>query len=91
MCRNIKPLFNYEPPATVDEIRLASLQFVRKVSGSTTPSSLNEAAFTKAVDYISASVTQLLNSLTTSAKPRDRIIEELKGRSRTERRFSPDH
>ncbi len=91
MCRNIKPLFNYEPPATGDEIRLASLQFVRKVSGSTRPSIVNEAAFTKAVDDIAASVTGLLNSLSTSAKPKDREEEALKTRARTEKRFTTDH
>jgi len=91
MCRNIKPLFNYEPPATAEDIRLASLQFVRKVSGFTTPSSVNDAAFTKAVDDITASVTQLLNSLVTSAKPRDRVAESLKAKSRFENRFGIDH
>jgi hypothetical protein len=91
MCRNIKPLHNFEPPATDAEIRLASLQFVRKISGLTKPSTANQAAFEIAVDDISASVTQLLNSLTTSAKPRDRVEEALKARARAEKRFGTDH
>ena len=91
MCRNIKTLHNFEPPATDAEIRLASLQFVRKISGLTKPSTANQAAFEIAVDDISASVTQLLNSLTTSAKPRDRVEEALKARARADKRFGTDH
>ena len=87
MCRNIKPLHNFEPPATQDEIRLASLQFVRKISGSTKPSSVNAVVFEKAVDDISLSVAQLLNSLTTSATPRDRQQEALKAKDRAQKRF----
>jgi hypothetical protein len=91
MCRNIKPLHNFEPPATQEEISLASLQFVRKISGSTKPSAANQPAFDKAVEDISVSVTQLLNSLTTSANPRDRAEEALKTKTRAEKRFATDH
>ncbi len=87
MCRNIKPLHNFDPPATQDEIRLASLQFVRKISGSVKPSTVNEPAFTKAVEEISASVLILLNSLVTSANPRDRAEEALKAKARAQKRF----
>lgn len=87
MCRNIKPLHNFEPPATGDEIHLASLQFVRKISGSVKPSTANQAAFDQAVAEISVSVTQLLNSLTTTAKPRNRAQEALKANARSEKRF----
>jgi len=87
MCRNIKPLHNFEPPASEAEIHAASLQFVRKISGSTQPSAANQAAFDQAVDEISASVAQLLNSLTTSARPRDREEEALKAKARAAKRF----
>lgn len=90
MCRNIKTLFNFEPPATDAEIRAASVQFVRKVSGSTKPSKANEAAFEHAIDDIAAIVTELLNSLITSAKPRDREVEAAKARARTAQRFGTD-
>lgn len=90
MCRNIKPLHNFEPPATQDEIRLASLQFVRKVSGSARPSAANQAAFDQAVLEISASLTQLLNSLVTNAHPKDRQEEALKTKARSARRFGLD-
>jgi hypothetical protein len=91
MCRNIKPLHNFEPPATQAEIHAASLQFVRKISGSTKPSAANQPAFDQAIQDISASVTQLLNSLTTSAKPRDRAAEALKAKARAEKRFATDN
>jgi hypothetical protein len=86
MCRNIKTLFNFEPPATEEEIRAASLQFVRKVSGSTRPSKANEEVFDRAVDDIAATVSRLLDALATSAPPRDRETEA-KARARAARRF----
>lgn len=87
MCRNIKTLFNYEPPATSDEIRAASIQFVRKISGSTRPSKVNEAAFDRAIDDISTVVSNLLEALVTSAPVRDREVETAKARARVARRF----
>lgn len=90
MCRNIKVLFNFEPPATDEEIRAASTQFVRKVSGSTRPSKANEAAFERAVDDIAASVRQLLDSLVAAAPPREREAEAEKARARATRRFGAD-
>jgi len=83
MCRNIKTLFNYEPPATKDEIRAASVQFVRKISGSTRPSNANQAAFDQAVDEISVVIEDLLDSLLTSAPARDREIEAARARKRS--------
>jgi hypothetical protein len=88
MCRNIKPLFNFEPPVTDDEIRAAALQFVRKVSGFNTPSKANEAAFLAAVDEIAAVSRTLLSSLETKAPPRDRAEVAAKARVRATRRFS---
>jgi hypothetical protein len=88
MCRNIKPLFNYEPPATEEEIRGAALQFVRKISGFTRPSKANEPAFTRAVDQVSAAARVLLGSLVTSADPRDREIDAARARARYAQRFS---
>ncbi len=88
MCRNIKPLFNFEPPVTEDEIRAAALQFVRKVSGFNTPSKANEAAFLAAVDEIAAASRKLLSSLETNAPPRNRAEEAAKARARAARRFS---
>lgn len=88
MCRNIKTLFNFEPPATEDEIRAASLQFVRKLSGFSKPSQANEAAFSRAVDEVAAAATQLLASLSTTAGPRDREVEADKARERSRRRFA---
>jgi hypothetical protein len=82
MCRNIKPLYNYDPPANDDEIRAAALQFVRKVSGYTKPSQANEPAFAAAVDEISAAVTRLLEALETSAPPKNREVEAAKARER---------
>lgn len=88
MCRNIKPLFNFEPPATEDEIRAASLQFVRKVSGLNKPSRANEAAFQVAVDEIASITTRLLQQLETNAPPKDRAVEATKARTRSTRRFA---
>ena len=87
MCRNIKILFNFDPPATEEEIRDASLQFVRKVSGSTKPSKANEKAFNHAVADIAVSVRELLDSLTTSAMPKNREAEAAKARAKAARRF----
>ncbi len=87
MCRNIKTLFNFDPPASEDEIRAASLQFVRKLSGSTKPSRANEAAFDRAVDDVSCVARQLLDSLVTTATPRNREVEAAKARTRSARRF----
>jgi hypothetical protein len=87
VCRNIKTLFNFEPPATEQEIRDASLQFVRKLSGSTVPSKANEAAFQRAVEEVAASATALIRSLVTNAAPRDRQVEADKARVRSAARF----
>jgi hypothetical protein len=87
MCRNIRPLFNFEPAATDDDVRGASLQFVRKVSGFTKPSQANEAAFDKAVDDISAIVGDLLAALVTSAPAKDREVEAARARARAQQRF----
>ena len=87
MCRNILPLFNFEPPASSEEVRAASLQFVRKVSGYTKPSRANQAAFDRAVDEVASSVRELLDSLVTSAPPRDRETEATKARARARRRY----
>ncbi|MBI4790378.1 MAG: DUF2277 domain-containing protein [Chloroflexi bacterium] len=88
MCRNIKPLFNFSPPATEDEIRGAALQFVRKISGSQQPSRSNQAAFNRAVDEVAASARTLLESLVTSAEPRDREIQAQRARAKAAKRFS---
>lgn len=87
MCRNIKRLFNFEPPATEDEIRAASLQFVRKISGSNTPSRVNEAAFNTAVDDIARIAARLLMSLDSAAPPRNREDEAAKAKVRATKRF----
>lgn len=87
MCRNIKTLHNFEPPATEGEVRAAALQFVRKVSGSQKPSRANEAAFGRAVDEIATATTRLLAALVTSAAPRDREVEAARARARAEKRF----
>jgi hypothetical protein len=87
MCRNIKPLFNFEPPATDDEVRSAALQFVRKLSGFTKPSQANEAAFAQAVDDIAATARVLVDSLSTNSPPRDREVEAEKARERSRQRF----
>ena len=88
MCRNIKPLFNFEPPVTEDEIRAAALQFVRKVSGFNAPSKANEAAFHTAVDEIAAAARTFLSSLETNAPPKNREEEAAKARARSAQRFS---
>jgi hypothetical protein len=88
MCRNIKTLFNFEPPASEDEILAASVQFVRKISGSTKPSKANEAAFEKAVAAVSAASRDLLATLVTAAPPRDRDVEAEKLRLRAAARFA---
>lgn len=87
MCRNIKTLFNFEPPATKDEIHDAALQFVRKLSGSTHPSKRNEAAFEHAVETIAAAARELLGTLETSQPPRDRDVEAAKAKARSAQRF----
>ena len=87
MCRNIKKLFNFEPPATETEVHDASLQFVRKLSGFTRPSKANEVAFDVAVEAVSQVAQELLSSLTTQAKPWDREIEAAKARERAAKRF----
>lgn len=87
MCRNIRTLFNFEPPATELEIRDASLQFVRKLSGFTVPSKANEAAFNRAVEEIAAATLVLINSLTTTADPRNREVEATRARERAASRF----
>ena len=89
MCRNIKPLFNFEPPVSEDEIQAAALQFVRKVSGFTKPSKANEAAFLAAVEEITAASRKLLGSLETNAPPKDRDEEAAKARARSAQRFPP--
>lgn len=86
MCRNIRPLFNFEPPATEEEIRAASLQFVRKISGFNKPSRANEAAFAAAVDEIARVSSQLLNSLESPAAPKDREVEAAKAKARAAQR-----
>src|SRR6266576_233473 len=87
MCRNIKTLHNFTPPATEEEIRASSLQFVRKLSGFTKPSKANEQAFTRAVDEVTQIAQELLSSLVTNAPPRDRDVEALKARARSAKRF----
>lgn len=88
MCRNIKTLANFEPPATDDEIRASALQFVRKLSGSTRPSRANEDAFNRAVDDVTAAAQRLIHSFTTNAAPRDREEEARKARERSLKRFA---
>lgn len=87
MCRNIKMLHNFKPPATAEEIRASSIQFVRKLSGFTKPSKANEAVFNRAVEQVSQAATELLQSLVTNAPPLDREIEAAKARARTAERF----
>lgn len=87
MCRNIRTLFNFEPPATELEIRDASLQFVRKLSGFSVPSKANEAAFDRAVEEVAASARKLLASMVTNAEPRNREVEAAKAKARSEIRF----
>ncbi len=92
MCRNIKTLFNFDPPATDDEIQAAALQFVRKLSGFNSPSKANEAAFHRAVDEVAAVARNLMDSLVTNAEPRNREVEIKRARARAVRRFgiNPD-
>jgi hypothetical protein len=87
MCRSIKTLFNFKPPATEEEIRSASLQFVRKLSGYQKPSQANEAAFNLAVEQVAAAAHRMLDSLQTSAEPRDREVEAARARARAAERF----
>ena len=87
MCRNIKTLHNFKPPATDEEIRASSLQFARKLSGFTKPSKANEVAFNRAVDQVTRAAEELLQSLVTNAPPRDREAEAAKARARTTERF----
>ncbi len=88
MCRNIRPLYNFQPPATAEEIRDASLQFVRKVSGFHRPSKANEAVFLAAVDQIASATGSLLSALTTNAPPRDRAVEAARAHARAAQRFA---
>ena len=88
MCRNIRPLSNFEPPASDDEIRAAALQFVRKISGSTKPSRVNAEAFDRAVAEVAASSARLLDALVTTAPPKDREIEAAKARERSAARYA---
>jgi hypothetical protein len=90
MCRNIRTLFNFEPPATELEVRDASLQFVRKLSGFNVPSKANEAAFNQAVEQVAASARELIASLVTAAEPRNRDIEAAKARARSAERFGTE-
>lgn len=87
MCRNIKTLFNFDPPATTDEVHASSIQFVRKLSGFNRPSKANEAAFDLAVKRISAAAQEMLNSLVTNAPPRDRAVEAERAKARSAVRF----
>ncbi len=87
MCRNIRTLHNFEPPATQDEVHAAALQYVRKISGSTKPSQANQEAFDRAVEAVTAASRELLDSLVTTAPPKDRELERQKARERNEKRF----
>jgi len=88
MCRNIRQLHNFEPPATHDEVRAAALQYVRKVAGATHPSHRNEAAFDRAVATVAAATEELLAELVTTAPPKDRAVEAAKARARAEKRYA---
>jgi len=90
MCRNIRPLFNFDPPANEDEVRAAALQFVRKVSGFTRPSQANQEAFDAAIEAISRDCATLLASLVTNAPPRNRVLEAAKAREKSLLRFPPN-
>src|SRR5688500_11130835 len=87
MCRNIKTLHNFEPPATEEEVRAAALQYVRKVSGSQKPSKANEAVYTRAVDEVAHTTRRLLSEMVTSSTPRNRDVEAARARARAEKRF----
>lgn len=88
MCRNIRPLHNFEPPATLEEIHAAAVQYVRKVSGATRPSQANAPAFDEAVEEIAAATQRLLTRLTTSAPPKDRAVEAAKAKARAATRYA---
>ena len=88
MCRNIRPLFNFEPPATDEEVRAASVQFVRKISGFTKPSQANQEAFDRAVDEVTHASRHLLEALQTAAPPKDREVEAAKARARAAQRYA---
>jgi hypothetical protein len=88
MCRNIQTLFNFEPPATDEEVRAAALQYVRKISGFTKPSQANEEAFARAVDEVTDASSRLLDALVTVAPPKDREVEAARRRARAEKRFA---
>ncbi len=88
MCRNIRTLYNFEPPASDEEVRAAALQYVRKISGFTKPSKANEAAFAAAVDAVSAASMELLGELTSAAAPKDREVEAAKARARSAQRYA---
>jgi hypothetical protein len=88
MCRNIRTLHNFEPPATDEEVRDASLQYVRKISGYTKPSQANQEAFDRAVDAVTAASAELLAQLTTAAPPKNREVEAAKARARSEKRYA---
>jgi hypothetical protein len=87
MCRNIRTLHNFDPPATAEEVEASALQYVRKISGSTKPSKANEAAFDRAVDEVTAATRRLLDALVTTAPPRDREVEAAKARARAQARY----
>jgi hypothetical protein len=87
MCRNIKTLFNFDPPATTDEVQASSLQFVRKLSGFNKPSKANEEAFNLAVERVAAAAQEMLNTLITTAPPRDRVTEAIRAKARAAQRF----
>jgi hypothetical protein len=88
MCRNIRTLHNFEPPATEDEVRAAALQYVRKISGFTKPSKANEASFERAVEAVAAVSAELLSELSTTAAPKDRDVEAAKARARAQQRYA---
>jgi hypothetical protein len=88
MCRNIRPLYNFEPPATQEEVRDAALQYVRKVSGFSKPARANEEAFERAIDAIAEATMQLIGDLVTAAPPKDREVEAAKARARSEQRYA---
>jgi hypothetical protein len=88
MCRNIRPLYNFDPPATDEEVRAAALQYVRKVSGFTKPSQANQAAFEYAIDAVASASMQLLEELSTAAPPKDREVEAAKARARSAQRYA---
>lgn len=88
MCRNIRPLNNFEPPATADEVRAAAVQYVRKVSGATKPSAANREAFDQAVDEVAHATRTLLDALVTTAPPKDREVEAAKARARAAKRYA---